>query len=139
MWTILCRVLYESRRVEKCISLARLSKFMHGVQRRDSKNLLSSRTSRTSGHKHCRVDKEYCRVEKCIALGRLRRFKHVVVSEGPKQSVVESYKSYEWTQEECCRVEKCISFGRRAQAISCRVVRVVRMDTSIVESYGLYE
>ena len=35
---------------------------------------------------------------KCISLGRIRRFKHVVVSEGPKQSVVKSYESYKWTQ-----------------------------------------
>ena len=81
---ILCRVLYEGRRMEKCILLAR-----HGVQSRYRRNLLSSRTSRTSivesyewtqalssrtgctsGHKRCRVDKEYCRVEKCISLGR---------------------------------------------------------------------
>ena len=46
--------------VEKCISLGRLSKFMHGVLSRGPSNQLSSRTS---GHKRCRVDKEYCRVE----------------------------------------------------------------------------
>ena len=33
-------------------------------------NQLSSRTSRSSRHKHCRVDNEFCRVEKCISLGR---------------------------------------------------------------------
>ena len=64
--------------MEKCISLGRLSKFIHGVLSSSPRNLLLSRTSRTSGHK-------YCRVEKCISLGRLRRFKHVVASEGPKQ------------------------------------------------------
>ena len=69
--------------------------------------------------KHCRVDKEYCRVEKCISLGRLRRFKHDVVSEGPKQQVVESY---EWTQV----------LSSRTSGYKC--CRVVRVDTSIVES-----
>ena len=48
-------VLYEGRRVEKCILLERLSKFMHGVQSRDKRSLLSSRTSRTVGHMDCRV------------------------------------------------------------------------------------
>ena len=42
-------------------------------------NRLSSRTSRTSGHKHCRVDKENCRVEKYISLVRLRKYQYVFV------------------------------------------------------------
>ena len=50
-------------RVEKCISLGRLTKFMHGVLSRGPSNQLSSRMSghkrRTSGHKRCQVDKEY--------------------------------------------------------------------------------
>ena len=73
MWTILCRVVYEGVRVLKCISLATLSKFMHGVPSWGPSNQLSSRTSGTSGYKHCRVDNENCRVEKCISLGTLRK------------------------------------------------------------------
>ena len=39
----------------KCISLARLSKFIYGVQSRGPSN--QSVSSRTSGHKRCRVTK----------------------------------------------------------------------------------
>ena len=81
---------------------------------------LSRRTSRTSGKSIVQSTKNV-----------------VVVSEGPKQSVVESY---EWTQALSSR-ETILSSGKMhlirwtgAQAISCRVVRVVQVDTSIVES-----
>ena len=80
-----------------------------------------------SGHKRCGVDKECSRVEKCISLG----------SQGPKQSVVESYESYERTQAFSSR-QRILSSGKMhliresgVQAISCRVVRV---DTNVVES-----
>ena len=49
------------------------------VGQKGPSNWLSSRTSRTSGHKHCRVDKENCRVEKCISLVRLRKYQSAFV------------------------------------------------------------
>ena len=89
---------------------------------------LSSRTSRTSGHKRyrvvlvvsgrkrCRVDKEYCRVEKCISLGRLEHyFNDVVVSRGPSNQL-------------SSRTSRTSGYKRS------RVLRIVRVDTSVVES-----
>ena len=64
---------------------------------------------------------------------------HLIRETGPKQSVVESYKSYEWTQALSSR-QRMLSSGKMhliretgAQAISCRVVRVVRVDTRSFE------
>ena len=93
---------------------------MHLITKGDRgpSNQLSSRTSRTSAWTQVLSSRQRMLSSgKCISLGR----------QGPRQSVVESYESFEWTQalssrtgctsgqkhcrvdNEFCRVEKCIS------------------------------
>ena len=108
-----CRVLYEGRRVEKCISLCMASKlrtagiFCRVVQvvRVDTSIVESYESNGWTQLKALSRRKRILSSGKCISLGRLRRFKHVVVSEAINQ-----------------------------QVISCRVLQVVRVDISVVES-----
>ena len=93
---------------------------MFGLTDRGNPVFVYHSTEKTQVNLHDQ-DNEFCRVEKCILLGR----------QGPKQSVVESYESFEWIQalssrtgctsghkhcrvdNEFFRVEKCISLGRQ--------------------------
>ena len=78
-------------------------------------------------------------------LGRLSKFMHGVLSRGPRNVLSSRTSGHKdcRVDKEYFREEKCIALGRvralkqivvlGAQAISCRVVRVVGVDTSTVE------
>ena len=88
-WIQLCRL-------EKCISVGRsLENIQYVVVRQKGRsNQLSSRTSRTSGHKHCRVDKELQQWRVYLRyFGRLEP----LLNEMQFHNLNESYDSYELT------------------------------------------